>query len=75
MKRLVIDTDPGVDDAHAIMVAFAHAEAQVEAITTVAGNVLLERTTANACTTLDVLESDVPVFAGCGRALAARDTS
>jgi purine nucleosidase len=72
VNRLVIDTDPGVDDAHAIMMASAHPEAQVEAITTVAGNVSLERTTANACTILDVLEQDVPVFAGCGRPLVGR---
>ena len=71
MTRLVIDTDPGVDDAHAIMMAFAHPEAQIEAITTVAGNVSLKRTTANACTILDVLERDVPVYAGCNRALVA----
>ena len=71
MNRLVIDTDPGVDDAHAIMMAFAHPGARVEAITTVAGNVSLERTTANACTILDVLERDVPVYAGCDRALVA----
>lgn len=37
-----------------------------------AGNVSLERTTANACTVLDVLEQDVPVYAGCDRALVAR---
>jgi inosine-uridine nucleoside N-ribohydrolase len=49
MNRLVIDTDPGVDDAHASMMAFAHPEAQVEAITTVAGNASLARTPANAC--------------------------
>lgn len=67
MIRLVIDTDPGVDDAHAIMAAFAHPDAQVEAITTVAGNVSLERTTANACTILDILEQDAPVYAGCHR--------
>lgn len=71
MNHLVIDTDPGVDDAHAIMMAFAHPETQVEAITTVAGNVSLERTTANACTILDVLEENVPVHAGCDRALVA----
>jgi purine nucleosidase len=65
MIRLVIDTDPGVDDALAIMAAFAHPKALVEAITTVAGNVSLERTTANACTMLDVLEQNVPVYAGC----------
>ena len=71
MNRIVIDTDPGVDDAHAIMMAFAYPEAQIEAITTVAGSVSLERTTANACTILDVLEQDVPVYAGCDRALVA----
>ena len=32
-----------------------------------------ERTMANACTTLDVLERDVPVFAGCGGSLAVKD--
>jgi purine nucleosidase len=69
MNRIVIDTDPGVDDAHAIMMAFAHPEAQIEAITTVAGGASLERATANTCTILDVLEQDVPVYAGCGRAL------
>jgi purine nucleosidase len=71
MTRLVIDTDPGVDDAHAIIMAFAHPETQVEAITTVAGNVSLTRTTANACTILDVLKQDVPVYAGCDRPLVA----
>ena len=75
MTRLVIDTDPGVDDALAIMVAFAHPEAQVEAITTVAGNASLVRTTANACTILDVLERDVPVYAGCSRPLVAEARS
>jgi purine nucleosidase len=70
MIRLVIDTDPGVDDAHAIMAAFAHPGARVEALTTVAGNVSLVQTTANVCTILDVLEQDekdVPVYAGCDR--------
>jgi purine nucleosidase len=69
MNRLVIDTDPGVDDAHAILMAFAHPETRVEAITTVAGNVSLERTTANACTILDALGQDVPVYAGCSQSL------
>lgn len=69
MKRIIIDTDPGVDDAHAIMMAFAHPETNVEAITAVAGNVALERTVANACTILDVLEVETPVYAGCAGAL------
>lgn len=74
MNRFVIDTDPGVDDAHAILIAGAYPGAHLAAITTVAGNVSLERTTANACTVLDALEQDVPVFAGCSRALIASPT-
>ena len=61
MTRLVVDTDPGVDDALALMLAFAHADARVEAITVVAGNVGLGRTLANACTILDVLDADPSV--------------
>jgi purine nucleosidase len=75
VTRLVIDTDPGVDDAHALMLAFAQPDAHIEAITTVAGNVGLDRTTANACTILDVLEippQQTPIFAGCDRALLGR---
>jgi purine nucleosidase len=71
MLRLVIDTDPGIDDAHALLMAFAHPDAQVEALTTVAGNVSLAQTTANACTILDVLGADVPVHPGCARPLVA----
>jgi purine nucleosidase len=71
MKRLVIDTDPGVDDAHALMMALACPQAKVEAITTVAGNVSLVRTTANALTVLDIFGRDVPVYPGCNRALLA----
>ncbi|HSG15548.1 MAG TPA: nucleoside hydrolase [Anaerolineae bacterium] len=72
MERVIIDTDPGVDDAHALMMALAHPGVRVEAITTVAGNVGLSRTTANACTVLDVLGQDVPVYAGCDRPLISR---
>jgi purine nucleosidase len=77
MKRIIIDTDPGVDDAHAIMMALAHPQANVEAITAVAGNVSLARTVANACTILDVLDTQVPVYAGCAGALvvSAEDAS
>ena len=70
--RLVIDTDPGVDDAHAIMMALAYPELQIEAITTVAGNVPLERTTANALTILDIYLRDIPVFPGCSQAIIAK---
>jgi len=73
MKRLVIDTDPGVDDAHAILLAAAHPNARIEAITTLGGNVPLAHTTANACKILDALGLDVPVFAGVDGALLERE--
>jgi purine nucleosidase len=71
MNRLIIDTDPGVDDAQAIMLAAAHPDTRIEALTTVAGNVSLEQTTANACKILDLLELEIPVYAGCDRPLVA----
>ena len=71
--RIVIDTDPGVDDAHAIMMALAYPEVHIEALTTVAGNVPLERTTANALTILDIYERDIPVYEGCSQAIIGHD--
>jgi purine nucleosidase/pyrimidine-specific ribonucleoside hydrolase len=47
-RRLLIDTDPGIDDALAILLALSSPEARVEAVTTVAGNVPLDRATTNA---------------------------
>ena len=69
MKRLIIDTDPGVDDAHAILLALAHPDVQVEAITTVNGNVSIDLTTANALKILDVAGKDIQVYRGCDRPL------
>ncbi|MFP4004281.1 MAG: nucleoside hydrolase, partial [Alphaproteobacteria bacterium] len=48
LKKLLIDTDGGVDDALAILAALGAAEAEVVALTTVAGNVGLDQATANA---------------------------
>jgi purine nucleosidase len=67
--KLIIDTDPGVDDAHALMAALAYPGAEVGAITTVMGNVPLTSTTQNACRILDAMDMDVPVYAGCACAL------
>ena len=72
MKRFIIDTDPGVDDAHAILLALAHPDVQVEAITTVNGNVNLNHTTANALKILDVADKNIPVYRGCDRPLVNR---
>ncbi|MBI3781048.1 MAG: nucleoside hydrolase [candidate division NC10 bacterium] len=55
-KRVIIDTDPGIDDALALILAFASPELSVEAITTVAGNVTVEQAARNACAILDVID-------------------
>ena len=69
MNKIIIDTDPGVDDAHAILLALVHPDVKVEAITTVNGNVSLEHTTANTLKILDAAGRDVPVYAGCAAPL------
>jgi len=67
---VVIDTDPGLDDAIAIMLALASPEVDVLGITTVAGNTTLENTTWNALRLLDTLGiHDIPVAAGADRPL------
>ena len=72
-RRIIIDCDPGVDDAVAILLAFAAPEAvKVEAITTVIGNVMLDKTTANALRVRDLAgRADIPVYAGCPRPIMA----
>lgn len=67
--RIVLDCDPGHDDALAIALAAQHAD--LLAITTVAGNVPLARTTENALVMVDVLGLDVPVHAGSPHPLVA----
>ena len=69
--RVVIDTDPGVDDAVAILLALASPEIDLLALTTVAGNVSLEKTTLNARRLLELAgRDDVLVAAGCPQPLA-----
>jgi purine nucleosidase len=68
---VIIDTDPGQDDAVAILLALAERERlALHAITTVAGNVGVEQTTANALRILELAGClDVPVFPGARRPL------
>jgi inosine-uridine nucleoside N-ribohydrolase len=58
--RLLIDTDPGIDDALAVLLALASPHASVEAITTVAGNVSIDHATRNLLRILEVAQP-VPV--------------
>lgn len=64
---LLIDTDPGVDDALAILMASAHAE--VVGLTIAAGNVGLVHTVGNALKLVEVLAVPIPVHAGCASPL------
>ncbi|MDQ3038471.1 MAG: nucleoside hydrolase [Pseudomonadota bacterium] len=61
---LLIDTDPGVDDALALLMAFHDTRHDVVALTIAAGNVGLKHTVANALKLCEVCGVDVPVFAG-----------
>lgn len=64
MKRILIDCDPGVDDALAILLAMKSPELCVEAITTVSGNVHVEQATENLLRILGILDiSDYPIIA------------
>lgn len=67
--RLLIDTDAGVDDAQAIMMALRQPGATVEAITTVTGNVHVKHVNRNVLTVLDVMGADVPVYPGADQPL------
>ena len=67
-RKIIIDTDPGQDDAVAILLALASPELEVLGVTAVAGNVPLRLTARNARAVLELAgRSDVPVFAGCDR--------
>ncbi|MCA0940759.1 nucleoside hydrolase [Yangia mangrovi] len=65
-RRIIIDTDPGQDDAVAILLALASPELEVLGITAVAGNVPLPLTSRNARIVCELAgRTDIPVFAGC----------
>src|ERR671937_935655 len=67
---IILDCDPGHDDAIALLLALASPELEVLGVTTVSGNHTLEKTTANAIRVLDhVNRKDVPVAAGAPRPL------
>ena len=68
--RILLDCDPGHDDAIALLLALASPEVEVLGVTTVAGNQTLEKTTANAIRVLELAgRQEVPVAAGAGRPL------
>src|SRR5581483_2613441 len=63
---IILDCDPGIDDALAITFAHGHPEIELLGITTVAGNVGLAQTTANALAVCEYIgAAGTPVTAGC----------
>ena len=66
-RKIIIDCDPGQDDAVALFLAFASPELDVLGITTAGGNVPLELTHRNARMMCDIAGSNVPVYAGCDK--------
>lgn len=75
-RKIIIDTDPGHDDAMAIMLALKSRMFEVLAITTVAGNSTIENTTRNARCIMQLLASDgledagkIPVYSGSSKPL------
>jgi inosine-uridine preferring nucleoside hydrolase-domain protein len=67
-RKIVIDTDPGIDDTIALTAAIKSG-LDIRLITTVFGNVNLEQTTINALRILEFLEKDIPVAKGVSKAL------
>ncbi len=69
-RQIIIDTDPGLDDALAILLALASPELEVVGLTAVAGNVPLALTATNARRICELAgRRNVPVFAGCAQPL------
>jgi inosine-uridine nucleoside N-ribohydrolase len=72
-RRVIIDTDPGVDDALAIFLALRSPELKVEALTPVAGNVPLELTLPNALRLVEIAgRTDIPVAIGASKPLTRK---
>jgi inosine-uridine nucleoside N-ribohydrolase len=66
--RVIIDTDPGIDDAAAILMGLASPELHVEALTTVFGNTPVANCTRNALRILEAAQrTDIPVYEGVGK--------
>ena len=63
-RPIIIDCDPGVDDAIAILLALRAPEFDLRALTPVAGNVPLDRTAPNALSILELAGARVPVYRG-----------
>jgi purine nucleosidase len=74
MHRVIIDTDVGIDDAHALLMALKSPDISVEGITTVFGNTQVEHVTRNVLYILDLLGMrEIPVMQGASKPILGRD--
>lgn len=70
MKKIILDCDPGHDDAIALLLAWGNPEIELLAVTTVVGNQTLDKVTRNALAVARIANiTDVPFAAGCSRPL------
>ncbi|WP_353893133.1 nucleoside hydrolase [Proteinivorax hydrogeniformans] len=69
MKKVILDVDPGIDDAMALALAFKSEKLDILGVTTVAGNLSLDKTTKNAAKILDILNAKCKVYAGAAMPL------
>lgn len=69
MEKIIIDTDPGKDDALAIFLLALAKNTDIKAITTVAGNTSIQNTTNNARFLVDLIQKDIPIYSGAEKPL------
>jgi purine nucleosidase len=72
-KKIIIDTDPGIDDAMAILCAMRSPEVEIVGLTTVFGNTTIDHTTRNALRLVELEgNSHIPVAKGCSQSLLSK---
>lgn len=64
LKKIIIDTDPGHDDALALLLIFLSNLFDIKAVTTVAGNASIDKVSRNAQAILDLIKAKVPIYSG-----------
>ncbi len=69
IPKIIFNTDPGHDDALAIMLAAKSGLVDIQAITTIAGNATIENVTNNAGFIIDLLGQDIPIYSGSEKPL------
>ena len=73
LMKVVIDTDPGVDDVAALVFALHEPQFDIQLITVSSGNVHMDRTVRNVCHLLDIFNKDIPVIRGYDERLGGSD--